>query len=326
MIQRLLITGASGFLGSALSEQLIKNSIPFVAVYRSDYVTPSIKNKYIINTLDADTQWQNGLIGISCVIHCAARAHIMNEVSIDPLLEYRKVNTAGTLNLARQAAQAGVKRFIFISSIKVNGESTTDHPAFTADDKRQPLDPYGMSKSEAEQQLLVLANKTGMDVVIIRPPLVYGPGVKANFASLLNLTSKGLPLPFACINANKRSMVSVYNLVDLIITCIDHPKAANQVFLVSDDDDLSTADMVKKLANACDKSGWMLPIPLTLFQLVGKVLGKSDVINRLTGSLHVDITKTKTLLNWTPVMSVDEGFNKTADAFLQNKTFYNRRK
>jgi len=319
MKQRLLISGASGFLGHALSEQLIKTSIPFVGVYRGKHVGPCPNSTYMIDNLGVETQWLSGLTDITCVIHCAARAHIMNDESEDPLTEYRKVNTAGTLNLAKQAAQAGVKRFIFISSIKVNGESTTDNPAFTADDKRQPLDPYGISKSEAEEQLLGLAATTGMEVVIIRPPLVYGPGVKANFASLLNLVSKGLPLPFACINTNKRSMVSIYNLVDLIITCIDHPKAANQVFLVSDDDDLSTASMIRKLAKACGKSGWMLPVSIKLFQFVGKLSGKTDVINRLTGSLHVDISKTKTLLNWTPIMSVDEGFKKTADAFLQQK-------
>lgn len=318
------LTGGNGFLGSYIKQYLTESDSNLLLIGRTPSALMDVDD-ILIDTINSETSY-NFISVPNVLIHCAARAHIMDDSSDDPLAEYRTVNTAGTLNLARQAAEAGVKRFIFISSIKVNGESTSHSGAFTADDERNPLDPYGVSKSEAEIQLLVLAEETGMEVVIIRPPLIYGPGVKANFASLLNLVSKGLPLPFACINNNKRSMVSVDNLVDLIMTCIEHPNAANQVFLVSDDDDLSTAKMVNKLAKTCGKSGWMLPVPLMLFQLVGRVLGKTDVINRLTGSLHVDISKTKTLLNWTPIMSVDEGFKKTADAFLQNKKFYNRRK
>lgn len=243
----------------------------------------------------------------------------MDDASNNPLDDYRDVNVRGTLNLARQAVDAGVKRFIFISSIKVNGESTQLGKPFRFDDQRSPEDFYGQSKSEAEEQLLQLAKETSLEVVIIRPTLVYGPGVKANFASLLNLVSKGLPLPFRCIKDNKRSLVSVDNLVDLIVTCIDHPKAINQVFLVSDDNDVSTNEMVQQMAKALDKSQWQLPIPTACYRLVGKVLGKEDVINRLLGSLQVDITHTKDTLGWKPPQTLEDGFKQTADAFLQSK-------
>lgn len=232
---------------------------------------------------------------------------------------YREVNTFGTINLAKQAIQAGVKRFIFISSIKANGEITEVDMPFKSDDKRSPKDGYGLSKSEAEEQLLKLAEETGLEVVIIRPTLVYGPGVKANFASLMNLVSKGIPLPFGCITNNKRSLVSVDNLVDLIITCIDHPKAANQVFLVSDDHDVSTSAMVREMAKALGKATWQLPVPIWCYNLTGKLFNKSDVVDRLTGSLQVDITHTKETLGWIPPQSLEEGFKQTADAFLQSK-------
>ncbi|MEP1744176.1 MAG: SDR family oxidoreductase [Kangiellaceae bacterium] len=256
---------------------------------------------------------------VDVVIHCAARVHLMVETSTEPLIAYRRVNTEGTINFAKQAAVAGVKRFIFISTIKVNGEETSLDTPFTAADRRLPQDPYGVSKSEAEQQLLNLSSKTGMEVVIIRPPLIYGPGVQANFASLMNLISRDIPLPFACFNMNKRSMVSIYNLVDLIFKCIDHPKATNEVFLVSDDEDLSTIEIIKRLCKACGKNAFMLPVPVGLFQFAGLVTGKSREVKRLTNSLHVDISKTKELLGWIPPMSVDEGFKRTADAFFESK-------
>ncbi|MGR5146668.1 UDP-glucose 4-epimerase family protein [Photobacterium alginatilyticum] len=312
------ITGATGFVGSALTRKLLDSDCKIRCFGRTQpsMVTPE---DFFQGELSPRTNYSQFLLNVDAVIHCAARVHIMNNESPDPINEYREINTAGTLNLAKQAADAGVKRFIFISTIKVNGEATLNGQAFTPNDNRLPQDPYGISKSEAEEQLLELAEQTGMEIVIIRPPLVYGPGVKANFASLLNLVSKGLPLPFSCIKSNKRSMVSIDNLVDLIVTCIEHPKAKNQVFLVSDGDDLSTADLILRLSKACDTRGWMLPVPVFVFQLVGKLLGKTGVIERLTGSLQVDITKTKELLEWQPPMSVDEGLKKTADAFLYNK-------
>lgn len=275
--------------------------------------------KKFFNIINGHECYKEAFHNVKVVIHCAARAHIMDDDSDNPLDDFREVNTAGTINLARQAVDAGVKRFVFISSIKVNGEYTLSGIPFTPTDTRSPEDFYGQSKSEAEEQLLELSKNTGLEVVIIRPTLVYGPGVKANFASLLNLVSKGLPLPFGCITNNKRSLVSVKNLVDLIIICIDHPKAANQVFLVSDDHDVSTASMVKHMSKALGKSSRLLPVPLWCYRLVGKITGKTDVVDRLSGSLQVDITHTKETLGWVPPQRLEEGFKDTAEAFILNK-------
>jgi nucleoside-diphosphate-sugar epimerase len=240
----------------------------------------------------------------------------MNDSSSDPISEFRIVNTEGTLNLARQAADAGVKRFIFLSSIKVNGESTSNRPVFTAFDDRMPEDPYGISKSESEMQLLSLGYETGMEVVIIRSPLVYGEGVKANFASLMKLVSIGLPLPFRAINHNKRSLVSVYNLVDLIKVCIVHPCAANQVFMVSDDNDLSTSQIVALMAKVQGKINLSLPVPVWCFKMAGKIFKKDAVVDRLVGSLQLDIEHTKNTLDWVPPYTVEHGFTLAAKKLL----------
>ncbi|MCU8044142.1 MULTISPECIES: UDP-glucose 4-epimerase family protein [unclassified Shewanella] len=313
----ILLTGSTGFIGSQVLEK-----IPSESVVCLSRCTDGFNNGYVYfnKKISPDEDYKSVLYKVETIIHCAARAHVMNELLNNPLDAYREVNTLGTLNLASQAAYAGVKRFIFISSIKVNGECTSFHKPFTADDIHNAQDNYGISKSEAEQQLLELGHKTGMEIVIIRPTLVYGPGVKANFASLMNLVSKGVPLPFGCINHNKRSLLSVTNLVDLIITCIDHPKAANQVFLVSDDHDVSTSEMVREMAKALDKPTWQLPIPIWCYKLVGKLFDKSDVVDRLTGSLQVDISHTKETLGWKPPQTLQEGFKQTAQAFLQAKT------
>ncbi|WP_318519190.1 UDP-glucose 4-epimerase family protein [Photobacterium leiognathi] len=311
----ILLTGSTGFLGSRLCIKLESYNVK--KLIRNSCLSNNDNYFYCENF----ASFENGLAfsGIDVLIHCAARVHIMNDPSNNALNDYREVNTKGTLNLARQAVEGGVRRFIFISSIKVNGESTQLDKPFKFDDQRLPEDFYGQSKSEAEEQLLKLAHETGLEVVIIRPTLVYGPGVKANFASLLNLVSKGLPLPFGCIKDNKRSLVSVDNLIDLIVTCIDHPKAANQVFLVSDDNDVSTSEMVQQMAKALGKSQWQLPIPNAFYRLVGKVTGKEDVINRLLGSLQVDITHTKDTLGWKPPQTLEDGFKQTADFFLKSK-------
>ncbi|EKF9302979.1 NAD-dependent epimerase/dehydratase family protein, partial [Vibrio cholerae] len=209
--------------------------------------------------------------------------------------------------------------FVFVSSIKVNGEGTSQDRPFTSADLHAPEDDYGLSKSEAEQQLFNIGKETGMEIVVLRPTLVYGPGVKANFASLMNLVSKGIPLPFGCITKNKRSLVSVNNLVDLIVTCINHPKAANQIFLVSDDHDVSTSEMVREMAIALEKPAWQLPVPVWCYKLVGKLFNKSAVVDRLTGSLQVDISHTKDTLGWRPPQSLRDGFKETAEAFLHSK-------
>lgn len=301
---KIAITGATGFLGAHLLKKLPAEQL--VILGRRDPILPAAIFHQC--SIDGDADFIESLVGVKIVIHCAARAHIMNDDSQDPLTEFRKVNTLGTLNLATQAAKSGVKRFIYISSIKVNGEGTEQNRPFKFDDNHNAKDPYGMSKSEAETALFELGLNTGMEIVIIRPPLVYGEGVKANFAALLKLVGKGLPLPFRCIKQNKRSMVSVYNLVDLIKTCIGHPNAANQVFLASDDNDLSTEQMVALMAKVQAKHNFALPVPVWCFKLLGKLLNKDDVIDRLTGSLQVDIEHTKTTLHWQPPYSVEHGF------------------
>ncbi|AYO08108.1 SDR family oxidoreductase [Vibrio campbellii] len=312
----ILITGSNGFLASELVEKIKDRELSLLG--RSD----SNKHKdftYFNVEVSGTSDYSVALNQCQIVVHCAARVHLMDDKVDNPLEAYRDVNTKGTINLAKQAVEAGVKRFIFISSVKVNGESSIARAPFRFCDSHSPQDDYALSKSEAEVQLQALAKDSGMEVVIIRPTLVYGPGVKANFASLMNLVSKGVPLPFGCITNNKRSLVSVDNLVDLIITCIDHPKAANEVFLVSDDHDVSTYEMVRHMAQALGKPTWQLPVPIWCYNLVGKAFNKSDVVDRLTGSLQVDISHTKETLGWVPPQSLQEGFKLTADAFLQSK-------
>lgn len=314
------LTGVTGFIGSHLLDKLHLLNFSGTIFNRSVFpLKQEFKSVQVSNLADYDG-FKNDLSGIEVIIHCAARAHIMHDEVADPLAEYRRVNVEGTLNLARQGVAAGIKRFVYLSSIKVNGESTALESPFYKSDLLSAKDFYGQSKAEAELQLVELANATGLEVVIIRPTLVYGPGVKANFASLMNLVSKGIPLPFGCITDNKRSLVSVTNLVDLIITCIDHPKAANQVFLVSDDEDVSTSEMVREMAVALGKPTWQLPIPVWCYKLVGKLFNRSDVVDRLTGSLQVDISHTKETLGWKPPQALQEGFKQTAQAFLQAKT------
>ncbi|WP_337911632.1 SDR family oxidoreductase [Vibrio cholerae] len=311
---KVLITGATGFLGREILK-IVERKYTTVVLGR----TPP--DNYFGEFKQCDlTQISNQFLdlqSIDVVIHSAARVHIMHDASLEPLAEYRLINTEATLELAKSAVESGVKRFIFVSSIKVNGEATTDRLPFKSCDKPDFNDPYGQSKFEAEKLLRELAQETGLEVVIIRPVLVYGPSVKANFASLMRLISKGMPLPFGSITQNKRSLVSINNLIDLIVTCINHPKAANQVFLVSDDHDVSTSEMVRELAIALGKPTWQLPVPIWCYKLFGKLFGKSDIVDRLTGSLQVDISHTKETLGWKPPQTLQEGFKQTAQAFLQ---------
>lgn len=313
----ILLTGATGFLGMSLMQELQHRKVIVVPLLRS--LNPLFPEAKIVTNINSRADFTPALNNIDIIVHCAARVHVMNDSVNNSLEVYREVNTHGTANLARQAAQAGAKRFIFISSIKVNGEGTKRDKPFTSFDLHAPEDDYGVSKSEAEQALFAIGKETGMEIVVIRPTLVYGPGVKANFASLMNLVSKGIPLPFGCVTNNKRSLVSVDNLVDLIVTCIEHPKAANQVFLVSDDHDVSTSEMVRQMALSLGKSTWQLPVPKWCYKLAGKVFGKQDVVDRLLGSLQVDITHTRKTLDWIPPQTLEEGFKKTAEAFLQSK-------
>ena len=311
---QLLITGATGFIGKQLSEAVAREGWPVSQVVRKS-------NKYddfVIENIVKDTDWSIALNNIDVVIHTAARVHIMSDTANNPLEEFRKVNTSGTLNLAQQAAESGVKRFIYLSSIKVNGEATTPGAPFTPDDIFVPDDSYALSKYEAEQGLLKLAEESQMEVVIIRPPLVYGPGVKANFLSMMKWLYKGVPLPFGSIH-NKRSLVALDNLVDLILTCIEHPNATNQVFLVSDDEDLSTTELLNRVAVALKKKSWLLPVNQKILEFCLILVGKKKLAQRLSGTLQVDIRKTKKILDWTPPISVDEGLRKTSQYFIESQ-------
>lgn len=318
---RVLLTGATGFVGQGLLERMsgLVNLELIATVRRPVSGLSENVTSHVIAGLEADTDWQQVLDGADVVIHSAARVHVMHEHTPDPLAEFRKVNVEGTLSLARQAAAAGVRRFIFISSVKVNGESTTVGGPYIADAQPAPADPYGISKMEAEQGLRALAAETAMEVVIIRPVLVYGPGVKANFLSMMSWLYKGVPLPFGAIH-NRRSLVALDNLVDLIVTCIDHPAAANQTFLVSDGEDISTTELLRRMGTALGRPARLLPVPSWMLEAGATMLGKSALSQRLCGSLQVDISKTRELLNWTPPFSVDEALRKTAKHFLEQQT------
>ena len=316
----ILVTGATGFIGQALVCELNNEGLDVVAAVRMySEALSDMKVTQIISDLSPTSSWRNTLKNISVVIHAAARVHIMKESAADSLKEFRKINTVATLNLARQAAEAGVKRFIYISSIKVNGEGTEPNQVFRCTDTPMPMDAYAISKYEAEQGLLELAEKTGMEVVIIRPPLVYGPGVKANFYYLIKWLDKGVPLPLGAIY-NQRSFVALDNLISLIVCCIDHPKATNEVFLISDGKDVSTTELCQKMANALAKKVYLFSIPLSLMRFVANMLGKADVTDRLFGTLIIDSTKARDLLDWKPVVTMEQELNKTVEAYRNEKT------
>jgi nucleoside-diphosphate-sugar epimerase len=316
----ILVTGATGFVGKALVQRLMAaNMYPQIAVaVRRAGVRqwPANVLPLVTGDLLPHSDWSDALKGISVVVHCAARVHVMTDTAANPLDEFRRVNVQGTLNLARQAAAAGAQRFIFISSIKVNGEATKLSVPFSADDIPSPMDPYGVSKMEAEQGLHEIAAETDMKVVIIRPPLVYGPGVKANFEAMMRWLSSGVPLPLGAID-NKRSLVALDNLIDLILTCLNHPAAANQTFLVSDGEDLSTTSLLKRMGLALGKPARLIPVPPTALKLGATLFGNPAVAQRLCGSLQVDISKTRRLLDWTPPLSIDEGLKQVAEEYLR---------
>lgn len=307
-----LVTGANGFVGLALRERLQKDGVSARYAFRALNSGQDIAREIAIGQLSADTDWTTALTNVKHVVHLAARVHVMNDKSAEPLIDFRRVNVEGAVNLARQAAAAGVRRFIFSSSVKVNGELTETGRPFTADDVPDPEDPYGISKYEAEQLLCQIASQTGMEVVIIRPPLVYGPGVKANFQSMMHWLARGIPLPLAAVTENRRSLVALDNLVDLIVTCLNHPAAANQTFMVSDGEDLSTTDLLRRMGEAQGTPARLLYMPLAAVKLGATLIGKQSIYQRLCGSLQVDITKTRQLLDWTPPISVDEGLRRAA--------------
>ena len=307
------LTGSTGFVGSALLSELQKSPGYRVVCALRSAVSPASDDVVVVGNIDGTTDYSSALNGVDVVVHAAARAHIMRDEVSDPLAEYRKVNVEGTLNLAKQAVAAGVKRFIFISSIGVHGLNSSR--PFKETDTESPHDAYAISKYEAEQGLRKLANETGLEVVIIRPPLVYGGAAPGNFRSLINLASKPVPLPFGAVN-NHRSMVYVGNLVSFIIRCIQHPAAANQTFLVSDGEDVSLRNLVTYIRLCLGRSPRLLPVPVGLFKLAGALTGKRGVVDRLVGDLQVDSTKARTLLEWVPPFTVSQGIEATVADFM----------
>ncbi|UOB52332.1 NAD-dependent epimerase/dehydratase family protein [Acinetobacter junii] len=308
LLTKVLITGSSGFLGEFLCEYLSSKDYPVIAHTRA----PQVFNHSNIENINFDLNddlYSLELSGVNTIIHCAGRAHVMNETASSPLDAYRQINVQGTLNVARKAAQSGVKRFIYLSSIKVNGEEATQQTPFTADDQIRTDDPYGLSKYEAEQALMKLADETGLEVVIIRPVLIYGPNVKANFKSMVSLSTKKIPLPIGCLD-NKRSMVSVYNLADLIHVCMTHPNAVGQVFLASDQDDISVKQLFEKLAFLQNNKLIVVPIPKYLICFLAGLIGRSAMASRLCSELVVDSSKNTQVLGWKAPYSTEQSLIK----------------
>lgn len=310
-----LITGANGFVGSKLRERLESDQVQLSCVFRNLTPGKDFKKEFSVGNLSAEINWTSTLRDIDQVVHLAARVHVMNDQSLNPLEEFRRINCDSTANLARQAAAAGVRRFIFLSSIKVNGEFTELGRPFTPEDRPVPEGPYGTSKYEAERLLLQIASETNMEVVIIRSPLVYGPGVKANFESMMRLLALDIPLPFGSLTDNRRSLVALDNLVDLIVKCLTHPAAVNQIFLVSDGKDLSTVELLKLLGEAMGHPARLFYIPPQLLKIGSVMVNKVGVYRRLCSSLQIDITKTREMLDWTPPLSLDEGLRRAAEKF-----------
>ena len=296
-----LVTGATGFVGSGLCNTL-------------EAANYNVRRS---NQRLSEVDWSQSLAGVSTVVHLAARVHIMRDSAADPLAEFGAVNVHGTLNLARQAAAAGVRRFVFLSSIGVNGAVTQLNKPFTSEDSPAPHSSYAISKYEAELGLINIATETGMQVVIIRPPLIYGANAPGNFGSLLRVIRRGVPLPLGLATHNRRSFVSLNNLVDFIITCINHPNAANQTFLVSDNEDVSTADLLRKMAVAQGIPSRLLPVPVALLNLCANLTGKQAIAQRLLGNLQVDISHTQKLLDWQPIICLEEGLRRAVSQALK---------
>ncbi len=316
---KVLVTGANGFVGQALCEFLAHQKNAVVAQIRqANTLSIDELTTHNIQRLEADftdiSSLQQTLLSVQAVVHTAARVHQLRETASDPLAAYRQINTQGTLALARAAADAGVKRFIFLSSVKVCGEFTQPRQPYTAI-QAAPQDPYGISKWEAELGLRDIAAKTGMEVVIIRPPLVYGPGVKANFLTMMRWLRIGIPLPLGAIH-NQRSLVALPNLVDFIAVCITHPKAANQTFMISDQHDVSTTELLQGLGQALKHPARLISVPQAFLEGGLKLLGKGGMVQRLCGDLTIDASPATELLDWKPPMSVQQGLQLTADHFL----------
>ncbi|GAA0538494.1 UDP-glucose 4-epimerase family protein [Rheinheimera aquimaris] len=306
---KIMLTGANGFIGRALMSYLIKHNHNVTAVFRDIKKAEGLNVPSLQTIPDFDIEQLRKLDfnGVTSVVHLAARAHVISDKVTNPLAEFRKVNTDATLNFARIAAAAGVKRFVFLSSVGVNGIS--NNKPFNIEQPAAPVEDYAQSKLEAEIGLRRITSETGIEAVIIRPPLVYGPGAPGNFGKLTQLAKKNLPLPLGAVY-NKRSLVALDNLIDLIMTCIEHPKAANQTFLVSDDNDVSTTELLRMMTRAAGKHPRLLPVPVSWLTLAGKLIGKKAIVDRLCSNLQVDITHTKETLNWKPPVSMEEGIKR----------------
>jgi UDP-glucose 4-epimerase len=301
-----VVTGASGFVGRRLVEGLATDGRHRVRALtrRTDWLAPGGVEVVRVGSLEEGSDYAAALQGADAVVHCAARVHVMRDRATDPLAQFRATNALGTANLARQAAAADVRRLVFLSSIKVNGEATLPGRPFTARDAPRPADPYGISKLEAEEALRSVSAETGLEVVVVRPVLVYGPGAKGNVLSLTKWLRRRVPLPLGAID-NRRSLVALDNLVDLVVTCLDHPDAAGRTLLVSDDEDLSTTDLLRRTARAMGVEARLIPVPQRVLEGGARLLGQAGIARRLCGSLQVDISETRELLGWTPPVRVD---------------------
>jgi len=336
---RVLVTGANGFIGQPLSLFLTKHGYQIrsvVRVARGHFLNKEIRKRketkdfVAVGSIDSNTDWTNVLQDIDAVIHLAARVHKINDGTVNPLAAFQEVNTTGTEHLARESAKIGVRRFVYLSTVKVNGEETglmieesgprdkKIKKIFLESDIPNPQDPYAVSKWEAEQILHAISKETGMEIVIVRPPLVYGPGVKANFLRLLQVIDRGIPLPLSSVN-NSRSLVSLDNLIDFLITCLKYPAAAGETFFVSDGDDLSTPELIRKIAQFMNRPCRLLPFPTNMLHFLAKLVDKESVVNRLCDSLQVDISKARNVLGWEPPVSIDEGLKKTVK-WYKNRT------
>jgi nucleoside-diphosphate-sugar epimerase len=309
---RVLVTGANGFVGRSLCGCLNTHGHVVVPAVRR---VSGLVGETVVGCFDGATDWTSVLEACDVVVHLAARVHVMNDRVQDPLVLYRATNTDATLNLARQAVAAGVKRFVFISSIKVNGEGR--ELPYSEFDLPSPQDAYAISKWEAEQGLRAIESSTGMQVVILRPPLVYGPGVGANFLRLMRSVERGLPLPFGRVD-NRRSLLYLGNFTDAIRVCLDHPAAAGQTFLLSDGEDVSSADLIRRLALAMHRPARLLPLPPSWLRAAGVLFGRGAEVDRLLGSLSVDSSKIRRELGWRPPFSMDEGLSQTADYYFRH--------
>lgn len=320
-MKRVLVTGANGFVGRHLIDMLHTNGWSVRGAVRSTEALGFLSDfveGHVVGSIDGETDWGAALDGVDVVVHLAARVHVLNDTVANPLEAYREVNVHGTRRLLEASVAAGVRRFVFMSSVKAAGESTREGNPFTEADECRPEDEYGITKGEAERLVLAAGRDGSIETVIIRPPMVYGPGVRANFLRLMRAVEVGIPLPLGSVR-NGRSMVYVNNLADAVSVCMEHPNAADEVFFVADDEVLATSGLVAELARAMDKRPRLVPVPVSLLRGMGRIVGRSGEIERLTGSLVVSTDKIKRKLDWAPPWSVSEGIDATVAAHRRDR-------